>query len=264
MSQATTLKSASCETKRCQSYIGVSQALRSTIIAFSTRIVSPLVMLALIASTLFIATSCGNNSSTQMAPTRIATTATPIIPNSYTPQQQGTLVLNDPLKDNSRGYKWDDNCLFAKDGYHISSEVDMYSRFCVAYGPQFKNFAFEVQMTILKGDAGGLFLRGDADNSKFYHLRIDQTGAFLFIIFTGHTSSSVLAEGTTSAFHQGAGQPNVLAVVAQGDRFTLYVNHQQIKSLTNGTYSQGQIGLVATDTNSPAEVVFTNARVWSY
>ena len=99
---------------------------------------------------------------------------------------------------------------------------------------------------------------------KFYHLRIDQTGAFLFIIFTGHTSSSVLAEGTTSAFHQGAGQPNVLAVVAQGDRFTLYVNHQQIKSLTNGTYSQGQIGLVATDTNSPAEVVFTNARVWSY
>jgi hypothetical protein len=215
--------------------------------------------ISLVIATLFILTSCGSASSTHLTPT-----ASPVIPNPY-PPHQGTLVLNDPLRDNSRGYKWDErsaNCKFHKDGYHASTVVKDYNFFCTAYATNFSNFAYEAQMTILKGEAGGLIFRADADKAKFYYFRIDQTGYFLFIVFTGHTSAAVLAEDTISAFHKGVGHSNLIGVVAQGDHFTLYVNHQQVKTVTNSTFTQGQIGVAVFDYDSPAEVVFTDAKLW--
>jgi hypothetical protein len=181
------------------------------------------------------------------------------------PPNGAQLVLNDPLRDNSHGYDWDEkssSCQFAKDGYHVSTSVELYSFLCAAFATNFDNIVYEAQMTILKGDSGGLFLRGDADNAKFYYFRIDQTGYFMFIVYTGHSSPSILEDGTIAAFHKGPSQSNLVGIVAQRDRFTLYVNHQQVKSVTNPTFSQGQIGLVASDYDSPAEVVFTNVKVW--
>jgi hypothetical protein len=164
------------------------------------------------------------------------------------------LVLDDPLHDNSRGYSWDDDsadCQFPGDGYHVATAVHSQLFSCVGNATNFNNFAYEAQMTILQGDCGGLFLRGDADSAKFYYFR-----------FTGHTGASVLSDGTTSAFRKGADKSNLIGVVTQGNRFTLYVNHQQVKTVTNPTFSQGQIGLVASDYHSPTEVVFTHAKVW--
>jgi hypothetical protein len=225
------------------------------------------VSIYLVIFTLLVLTSCSNASSSH--PNSNATATTPVangttIANPY-PPHQGTLVLNDSLVDNSHGFKWDQrnsSCQFSSSAYHASTSIDSYSYFCVAYGTNFSNFTYEVEMTILKGDAGGLFFRGDANNSKFYYLQFDPTGSFRLIIYTGHTSSGTLAEGTISAFHTGLGQSNLIAVAAQQDRLALYVNHQLIKVVTNSTLSQGQIGLVATDYDHPTEVAFTDAKVW--
>ena len=225
------------------------------------------VRISLVIFTLLVLTSCSNASSSH--PNSNATT-TPsgangtAIANPY-PPYQGTLVLNDPLIDNSHGYNWDQgtsSCQFSNKAYHAATSLQSYSYWCTAHATHFSNFAYEAQMTIIKGDAGGLFFRGDADKAKLYYFRIDYTGQFMFIVFTGHTSAGSLAEGTISAFHTGLGQSNLIAVVAQHDRLALYVNHQLIKAVTNSTLSQGQIGLVASDNAHPTEVAFTNAKVW--
>jgi hypothetical protein len=222
--------------------------------------------LSLFIFALLALTSC---SSAPSHPNSGATATIPVtdgtaIPNPY-PPHQGASVVNDPLVDNSHGFKWDQrssSCQFSNNAYYASTSVNSYNFFCVAYGTNFSNFAYEVRMTILKGDAGGLFFRGDADNSKFYYFRIDPTGYFRLIIFTGHTSADTLAEGTISAFHTGLGQSNLIAVVAQKDHLALYVNHQLIKAVTDSTLSQGQIGLVASDYSHPTEVAFADAKVW--
>ncbi len=225
------------------------------------------VRISLIISTLLILTSCSSTSSSHpnsSATALTSVTSGTVIPNPF-PPHQGVLVLNDPLIDNSHGFNWDvekNECQFAKDGYHVSTSLKSYSFWCTAFGTNFNNFAYEVQMTIIKGDSGGLIFRADANESKVYYFRIDQTGHFMFIVFTGHTSGSSLAEGTILAFHTGTGQPNLIAVVAQRDHLTLYVNRQSVKTVTNSTFSQGQIGVAASDSDSPVEVGFTNAKVW--
>jgi hypothetical protein len=221
--------------------------------------------ISLIISTLLVLTSCSSASSAH-----IHSAATPSVAASTTianpyPPHQGPLVLNDPLHDDSGGYQWDEekgNCQFPGGGYHAATSVKLYTYWCAAFATNFSNFAYQAQMTILKGDSGGLMFRADANKSKVDYFRIDQTGYFMFIVFSGHTSAVLLADGTIADFHKGAGQSNLLGVVAQGAHMTLYVNDQSVKTVTNSTLSQGQIGVAASDYDSPVEVVFTDAKVW--
>src|SRR5262249_24218232 len=73
------------------------------------------ISISLVLSTLLIFTSCSSTSSTHLNPA----TTTPgiaatipvgdtVIANPY-PPYQGTLVLNDPLHDNSHSYNWDES-----------------------------------------------------------------------------------------------------------------------------------------------------------
>jgi hypothetical protein len=49
--------------------------------------------------------------------------------------------------------------------------------------------------------------------------------------------------GVSPAAHQGYNQSNILAVVANGDQFRLYVNKQPIITVTDTTFSQGLFAL---------------------
>jgi hypothetical protein len=42
----------------------------------------------------------------------------------------------------------------------------------------------------------------------------------------------------------------------------VYVNKQYLASVTDSTYSMGQIGVTAEDLTNSTEVVFSNAKVW--
>ena len=65
------------------------------------------------------------------------------------------------------------------------------------------------------------------------------------------------------AIKRGTGGLNVIAVVANGSRFDLYVNRQKIDSASDSTYSQGSIGLVADAPDNPTTVIYQDARIWT-
>ncbi len=180
-----------------------------------------------------------------------------------------TLALNDPLSNNSNGYFWNDganatgSCTFAGGFYLVSTTLPAAIQPC-SPSPTFSNFAYEVQMTITQGDYGGVIFRADTDNSRYYYVLIGQDGSYRIGIGIGRSSQQLLDNSTSTAIKTGLGQTNLIAVVANGNTITAYVNGQSLTTVNDSTYSQGQIGVAADDEGNPSEVVFQNARVWTF
>ncbi len=186
------------------------------------------------------------------------------------PPYGGSLVLNDPLHDNSKGYKWgldtdDGTCRFRHNAYYIDIPESDYVEYCKASATHFSNFAFQVQMTITKGDRGGLtFLVNDAQKTLYY-FGIGQDGSYVLDYFKGEQGTNLLKGNANTLIHTGLNQPNVVAVVVIGHDAALYVNMQLITHATNIIDSpDSAIGLAAQDKSNSTEVVFNNAKVWSF
>lgn len=204
---------------------------------------------------------------TSASPTLTGSPTVNTRPNPY-PPHTGALVLSDPLKDNSKGYRWDvgtfangGSCAFATGNYHVAVSTRGHVFACNAGNGSFANLAYEVQMTILKGDRGGLFFRQVGTQGPVYYFSIKTDGTYELDSFTGSTSH-VLQHGSSPAVKAGLNQANLLAIVAQGNSITLYANRQSIAHVSDSTTSHGLIGLAADATNQPAEVTFMNANVW--
>jgi hypothetical protein len=202
-----------------------------------------------------------------VSPTTHASPTRSTVQNPY-PPHTGSLALNDPLKDNSKGYKWDvgtfgngRSCFFTGGSYHVGVSLQGHVLACNAEAVTFGNLTYEVQMTILKGDRGGIFFRQVGTQGPYYYSSIKIDGSYELDSFNGKTSN-VLQRGTSPAIKRGLNQPNLLAVVAQGSSIDLYVNGQSILHISNSTTSNGLIGVAADATDQPAEVALTNTRVW--
>ncbi|HXZ06011.1 MAG TPA: zinc ribbon domain-containing protein [Ktedonobacteraceae bacterium] len=187
----------------------------------------------------------------------------------YSPYK-GMLVLNDPLLDNSQGYNWlvtsDSNgsCAFTSGAYHVTTQKGGYFYPCMADATNFDNFAYEIQMKIIKGDCGALLFRVDSADTSFYYFRLCQDGTFALYRYSNNQGSTMIASQPNSAINAGFNKSNLVAVVAQGSILDLYVNQQKVDSISDPTFSHGKIGVVADGfpTNHPTEVVYSNARVW--
>lgn len=192
--------------------------------------------------------------------------------------------LNDPLtgNDDNNWYVGDiadkngdgkGSCGFTANGYDVTQQYhrlpdgSLYFASCSASATNFTDFVYQVRMTILKGDCGGLLFR-DSENNKFadfYYFDICQDGSYNLIRYQGEKISDyslTLAAGNSSAIKQGSNQSNLIAVAAHGDTFDLYVNRQHVGSARNGEYSKGSIGVVAVPQTKDTEVVYNNAQVW--
>ena len=172
-----------------------------------------------------------------------------------------TLIFDDPLVDNSKGYGWDETkCKFSQ-GAYTGSTSGGYS-YCLATNTDFSDLVYQVQVKITKGDCGGIVFRLSGTSYDFFLLCQDQSYAF-FIHKTNTPLLSATASGTSSAIHRGLNQLNFIAVEAQGSTIKLYVNHQLIKSVNDKVTTHGQIGVIADDLYAhPTEVTFSNADVW--
>jgi len=191
--------------------------------------------------------------------------------NPYPPY--GTLALDDPLSDNSHGHNWtvEDNslgtCAFTGGAYHVYAIQPSKGKGCVA-STNFSDFAYQVQMTIVKGDGGDIIIRDDTKGDGYYFF-IGQDGTYEFGIYNcpdnNCTSRPLLPLRSPSgtAINTGLNQSNLVAVVAKGSTIELYVNNHHIDSVSDSSYSRGQIGVGAYDGNSPTEVVFRDAKVWT-
>jgi len=209
---------------------------------------------------------------TAQANANVTATAQAVVRDPY-PPYSGALVLNDPLNDNSQGYNWDEyalsgtkDCRFVAGAYESTapdSSGTEGSKACFAENTNFTNFTFQVQVTVVKGSCGGVSFRGDSKAGNFYEFHVCSDGTYqLYNVDTGSISSP-FASGSFPAIHKGLGQTNVVAVVAIGNTITLYVNGQNITSVTNSLDSHGQIGCEATEIDNSTTVMFRNAMVWT-
>lgn len=188
--------------------------------------------------------------------------------NPY-PPQRGTLVLNDPLSDNSQGHNWDvtptrfGTCTFATGAYDVvATNSHTYHR-CGAQNTHFSNFAYEVEVTIIAGSCAAVIFRGDFPGYHYYYFHICQDGSFALWLYTRNgPKTKTFIESPSARIHRGLGQINLIAVVAIQDSLTLYVNHHALYTEHDSTYSQGEIGVAVDSDTNPTEALFRQAKVW--
>jgi hypothetical protein len=225
------------------------------------------------------ATSVANNFLTaQVRATTLANAeATPhalatatALQNMYTQATSGQLLLNDPLNENNSNV-WDivntprAGCQFAGGAYHAqASAVNSFAP-CLAQIGNLSNFAFQVQTTLIKGDYGGLTFRfsGITSNSmQAYFFTTDFTGGYMLFTMP-NDRLNILTRGYNRAIKANLDQPNLLTVVARGSNIYLYVNHEYVGSISDNSYTSGEIGVFAYAFFDPTDVAFSNAQVWN-
>src|SRR5579884_231073 len=184
--------------------------------------------------------------------------------NPYT-NSSGTLVLNDPLTDNSRGYNWQTgtnsnnaSCAFTGSGYEVTQPRQGFFHSCTANNTNFSNFVFEVQATVVSGDYMGLIFCKEATNS-YYIFIVHMNGSYSLQrnIDASLDDAVTLASGQTSVSNT-----DTLAVVDQNGTIALYLNHQLLSTVTDSAYTFGQIAVLAGNDTNAADVIFSNAKVW--
>lgn len=180
----------------------------------------------------------------------------------------GTLALADSL---SQQDQWRSSvnasgglCQFTKGAYHISSPGKTVFTECSSIRT-FSSFAFEVHMTIMEGDCGGITFR-ESGTWQFYYFQICQYGSYTvskYINSNNVIANKKLQDATHSgSISTGNGQQNKIAIIADGDTMTFYVNEQEVGQQRDSSYISGNIGLAASPGQNRTDVAYTNARVW--
>ena len=206
---------------------------------------------------------------------QVATSNTTAYQDLYNRSTSGTPVLDDPLSDNSRGYGWYEgtvsfgSCTFLGGAYHVIAFTGSF-KLCGTRN-SFSDFAFQVQMKIIEGEAGGISFRLNSNGGSAYPINggylfhITPVGSYTLFSWDRNSNNplTILKSGLSSAIRTGLNQANLIAVVAQGNTITFYVNNQYIGSVVNNLYNQGSVAVSATALANPTEVVFSNAKVWT-
>src|SRR6266496_1698230 len=232
---------------------------------------SGIVLLVLVLALVFYAVSrTGTN--TGNGTVTVDATATIIAqnPDPYPPKNR-TLVGIDPFSDNSHGRDVNSDkfgtCAFTGGAYHVNA-IQQSGKSCSLPKANFVDGAYQVQMTTVNGNGGGIFFRGDEKGNGYYFF-IGHNGTYEFGIYNNcignynNCKINPLRRGSSPAIKTGLNQPNLAAVVTSGSTIDLYVNDQKIDSVSDSSYSQGGIGVFASGVNGPTEVAFNDAKVWT-
>jgi hypothetical protein len=196
--------------------------------------------------------------------TRASATVVALTPQQlYTRATSGSPVIDDSLTS-PNGSIWyhyntsDNSCAFTGGAYHIKVYLQGGNNTCPAINSQFKNLAFQVRMTIIKGDAGGLLFH---IGQGFYLFLVNQDGSYSLYLDIGVLA--LLTSGTSSAINTGLNRSNLLTIVAFDGHMYLYVNKLPVARFFDNTYSSGEIALFAGSATSLTDVAFNNVQVWS-
>jgi serine/threonine protein kinase len=202
-------------------------------------------------------------SPTVSAPTLTATAQQQI----YTQAISGVPVLDDPLTGESEN-QWQtwfidnqnskDGCNFTGRVYQASLSKAPYFGRCMALATNFSNLAYQVEMSVIAGDGGGLIFRSNANTE--YRFRVDASG---YYDLADVPPENVHYNRLTKPVHTGLNQWNLLTAVAKDSDLYLYINKQLVMYCHDSSSSSGNIGLFAIDAEHPTTVQFRNAKVWA-
>lgn len=205
-----------------------------------------------------------NATTTTTNPTTITTTST-------FPPTGASLALNDPLSDNSQGYQWetkpdaDGVCQFTNGAYQVNEHHTNTVEYCPGFNTSFgSNFAYQVQMTMVQGDQGGLIVQDDTHSISYYFI-LSQNGQYSLAYYIGNNKKPTnLTTGTAPSFNSGFGQINFIQVSVTSNNIALFVNNQFIQNVGISIYGFGYIGVFVKDVQNPTEAIFRNAKVWNF
>jgi eukaryotic-like serine/threonine-protein kinase len=184
----------------------------------------------------------------------------------YNQATRGKPAINDPLSS-ANGSIWSETgqgnrrCLFTNRAFHANLSGQALSIICPPNDTRLSNFAFQVQITIIQGNAdGGIVFRSGGAGSYIFDITSD--GFYEFVVINGN-QGKILNFGPASAIKAGLDQPNLLTAIARDSNIYLYINKQFIAIASDSTFQTGSIGLLAfRNPNPPADVAFSNAQVW--
>lgn len=157
-----------------------------------------------------------------------------------------------------------ESCAASSSGLQASIDDSAHFTYCLDQTIAYDNFAFQVQMHILNGDAGGLVFRVAYDENSLYMLQVASTGRYALLLDKDALAGkfSELASGTFSGINQLAGQQNTLMLIVRGSTFDIFINQQFVAEEQDATLANGRIGVMALDDNSPTQVVYSDAAIW--
>jgi hypothetical protein len=161
--------------------------------------------------------------------------------------------------------KFGGSCQFKANSLHVTQSKSPNYFYCTASTEEYTDATFEVQMTIIQGDCGGITFRVSSAANKLYFYRVCVDGAYdlyLYVDSSGDTARTLL-KSSSPVIHKGVNQANLLAVVTNGSQIDLYANKQKIDSLSDPTYKQGLFGVTANSLTGTTEVAYSNARIWT-
>jgi hypothetical protein len=207
-----------------------------------------------------VTTQAHANAEAQATSTARVQATAPVIgqnPNPY----GGRLVASDAMSGPGSAFGWGtgndtlgNQCNFKDNAYHVVGICDSNG---IMYGntsKSLKKFAFEIHLNAGK-NCGHLHFYFDSQPTSI-DVSVCQDGQY-------DISGSSEVNGTAAATHTGTNQYNIIGIVADATHLTLYINYARVDSLS-GVYT-GIFGLKLEGfgTNGIAEVVYTDARLWS-
>ena len=99
-------------------------------------------------------------------------------------------------------------CKFNNGAYQVN-ENHREVEFCPAYNTSIgSNFAYQVQMTMVQGDEGGLIVQ-DGNHGISYYFVLGQDGNYKLDYYTGKLPTHLSTE-FASSYHTGFGQSNLI------------------------------------------------------
>jgi eukaryotic-like serine/threonine-protein kinase len=187
---------------------------------------------------------------------------------------KGTLALYDPMKDDSKGYVWNpphyQYCYFLGGALHVWVYGDdtnlVHFRPCMGMTPHFVDFAYQIKMTFIEGDCGGVVFR--SHEPMLYYFYICQDRTYGLVRYTKNVLdpniNPTLISGHSLYIITGSNQANIIAVVAQGSNIDLFVNQHHVDGTQDTSYPDGTIGVLAKLlVTGRTEVAFSDAKVWT-
>ena len=210
---------------------------------------------------------------------------TPMTEQNPYGNHNGILVLNNALNQQDQQMQWDElpnMCSFGTDGYRVVAGPQSQGfTVCNAMASNYANFVYQVQMTFTKatstGGSGGLLFHGNNTNKQFYFFEIFTTGNYAMYRCPGTngaecpqlSSSTTTGRGPIPSFEANLNHSNTIALLANGNTFSIYVNNQLVvdpivDAVADPTYSHGRIGMMARQNNASAvtDVLFNNIKIW--